>query len=132
MLTLYRFLPQSNITMRNGEWNKKLYKGKEVSGKVLGIIGFGNIGKSLAKKALALDMRVIVYDPYVKETDMNVEIVDLDTLVKRSDIISLHIPHTDSTHYIIDADAIAKMKDGVMIINCARGGVVDEKRFSAA
>jgi len=127
MLTLYRFLPQSNITMRNGEWNKKLYKGKEVAGKVLGIIGFGNIGKSLAKKALALDMRVIVYDPYVRETDMNAEIVDLDTLVKRSDIISLHIPHTDGTHYIIDADAIAKMKDGVMIINCARGGVVDEK-----
>ena len=127
MLALYRFLPQANITMRNGEWNKKQYKGKEVAEKVLGIIGFGNIGKSLAKKAIALDMIVIAYDPYVKETDMNVEIVDLDTLLKRSDIISLHIPHTDATHYIIDAEAIAKMKDGVMIINCARGGVVDEK-----
>ncbi|TSA25123.1 3-phosphoglycerate dehydrogenase [bacterium] len=127
MLALYRFLPQANITMRNGEWNKKQYKGKEVAEKVLGIIGFGNIGKSLAKKAIALNMIVIAYDPYVKETDMNVEIVDLDTLLKRSDIISLHIPHTDATHYIIDAEAIAKMKDGVMIINCARGGVVDEK-----
>ncbi len=127
MLALYRFLPQANITMRNGEWNKKQHKGKEVSGKVLGIIGFGNIGKSLAKKAIALDMKVLAYDPYVKETDMDVEIVDLDTLLKCSDIISLHIPHTDGTHYIIDADAIAKMKEGVMIINCARGGVVDEK-----
>ena len=127
MLALYRFLPQANITMRNGEWNKKQYKGKEVAGKILGIIGFGNIGKSLAKKAIALDMTVLAYDPYVKETDMNVEIVDLDGLLKRADIISLHIPHTDSTHYIIDAEAIAKMKDGVMIINCARGGVVDEK-----
>jgi len=77
-------------------------------------------------------MRVLAYDPYVKETDMNVEIVDLDTLVKRSDIISLHIPHTDSTHYIIDADAIAKMKDGVMIINCARGAWLMKKRFSTA
>ena len=127
MLALYRFLPQANITMRNGEWNKKQYKGKELADKVLGIIGFGNIGKSLAKKALALDMTVLAYDPYVKETDMNLEIVTLDMLLKRADIISLHIPHTDSTHYIIDAEAIAKMKDGVMIINCARGGVVDEK-----
>ncbi len=127
MLALYRFLPQANITMRNGEWNKKQYKGKELADKVLGIIGFGNIGKSLAKKAIALDMTVLAYDPYVKETDMNLEIVDLDMLLKRADIISLHIPHTDSTHYIIDAEAIAKMKDGVMIINCARGGVVDEK-----
>ena len=127
MLALYRFLPQANITMRNGEWNKKQYKGKELADKVLGIIGFGNIGKSLAKKAIALDMTVLAYDPYVKETDMNLEIVTLDTLLKRADIISLHIPHTDSTHYIIDAEAIAKMKDGVMIINCARGGVVDEK-----
>ena len=127
MLALYRFLPQANITMRNGEWNKKQYKGKEVAGKVLGIIGFGNIGKSLAKKAIALGVKILAYDPYVKETDMDVEIVDLDDLLKRVDIISLHIPHTDSTHYIIDADAITKMKDGVMIINCARGGVVDEK-----
>ena len=127
MLALYRFLPQANITMRNGEWNKKQYKGKEVAGKVLGIIGFGNIGKSLAKKAIALGMKVLAYDPYVKETNMDVEIVDLDDLLRRVDIISLHIPHTDSTHYIIDADAITKMKDSVMIINCARGGVVDEK-----
>ncbi|MBN2018230.1 MAG: D-2-hydroxyacid dehydrogenase [Candidatus Cloacimonetes bacterium] len=132
MLALYRFIPQANITMQNGEWNKKQYKGKEVSGKVLGIIGFGNIGKSLARMALALGMTVLAYDPYVKETDMNVEIVDLDTLVKRSDIISLHIPHTDGTHYIINADNIAKMKDGVMIVNCARGGVVDEKALLEA
>ena len=127
MLALYRFLPQANITMRAGEWNKKQYKGKEVSGKVLGIIGFGNIGKSLAKKAIALGMTILAYDPYVTETDMNVEIVDLEDLVKRADIISLHIPHTDGTHYIINEERIAKMKNGVMIINCARGGVVDEK-----
>jgi len=127
MLGLYRFIPMANMTMRKGEWNKKQYKGKEVAGKTLGIIGFGNIGKSLAKKAIGLDMTVLGYDPYVHETDMNVKIVDLDTLLKRADIISLHIPHTENTHYLIDAAAIDKMKPGVMIINCARGGVVDEK-----
>jgi D-3-phosphoglycerate dehydrogenase len=127
MLALYRFLPDSNITMRKGEWNKKKYKGRELAGKTLGIIGFGNIGKSLAKKALALEMKVLVYDPYVKETDLDVKLIDFEALITASDIISLHIPHTDETHYIIDKEAISKMKDGVMIINCARGGVVDEK-----
>lgn len=127
MFGLYRFLPQANITMRKGEWNKKKYVGHEVGGKTLGIIGFGHIGKSLAEKAIALGMKVVAYDPYVSETDLDAEIVDLNTLFGQSDFISLHIPHTDETHYIIDADAIAKMKDGVTIINCARGGVVDEK-----
>lgn len=127
MLALYRFIPQANITMRKGEWNKKQYKGKELAGKTLGLIGFGNIGKALAKRAIGLYMKVIAYDPYTKETEMEVDIVDFDTLLSTSDIISLHIPHTDETHYLIDAEAIAKMKDGVMIINCARGGVVDEK-----
>ncbi|MEA2104560.1 MAG: D-2-hydroxyacid dehydrogenase [Candidatus Cloacimonadota bacterium] len=131
MFGLYRFLPQANITMRNGEWNKKKYVGHEIGGKTLGIIGFGHIGKSLAEKAIALGMNVIAYDPYVKETDIDAKIVDLDTLFAKSDIISLHIPHTDETHYIIDADAIGLMKDGVMIINCARGGVVDEKALLA-
>lgn len=127
MFALYRFLPDSNITMRKGEWKKKKYKGRELAGKTLGIIGFGNIGKALAKKALAFDMKILAYDPYIKETDLDVELVDLEKLITSSDIISLHIPHTDETHYIIDEDAISKMKDGVMIINCARGGVVDEK-----
>ncbi|MBC8527522.1 MAG: D-2-hydroxyacid dehydrogenase [Candidatus Cloacimonetes bacterium] len=131
MLALYRFLPDSNITMRKGEWNKKKYKGKEVAGKTIGIIGLGNIGKSLAKKAIPLGMKVIAYDPYVKTTDLDVEFVNFDKLLKISDIISLHIPHTDETHYIIDENAISKMKDGIMIINCARGGVVDEKALLA-
>lgn len=131
MLALYRFLPNSNITMRNGEWNKKKYKGNEVAGKTLGIIGFGNIGKSLATKAIALGMKVVAYDPFVNKTDLNVELVNLEKLFETSEIISLHIPHTDETHYIIDQNAIAKMKDGVMIINCARGGVVDENALLA-
>ncbi|MCK4358924.1 MAG: D-2-hydroxyacid dehydrogenase [Candidatus Cloacimonetes bacterium] len=127
MLALYRFLPDSNITMRKGEWKKKKYKGRELTGKTLGIIGLGNIGKALAKKALAFEMKILAYDPFVKDTNLDVELVDFEKLITSSDIISLHIPHTDETHYIIDEDAISKMKDGVMIINCARGGVVDEK-----
>lgn len=127
MLALYRFLPDSNITMRKGEWKKKKYKGRELTGKTLGIIGIGNIGKALAKKACTFNMKILAYDPYVKETDLDMELVDFEKLITSSDIISLHIPHTDESHYIIDKDAISKMKDGVMIINCARGGVVDEK-----
>ncbi len=127
MLALYRFLPDSNITMRKGEWKKKKYKGRELTGKTLGIIGIGNIGKALAKKAQAFDMKILAYDPYIKETDLVIELVDLEKLINSSDIISLHIPHTKETHYIIGEDAISKMKDGVMLINCARGGVVDEK-----
>lgn len=127
MLALYRFLPDSNITMRKGEWKKKKYKGRELTGKTLGIIGLGNIGKALAKKAHAFDMKILAFDPFVKDTDLDVELVDFEKLITSSDIISLHIPHTDETHYIIGDDAISKMKDGVMIINCARGGVVDEK-----
>ncbi|RLC46233.1 MAG: 3-phosphoglycerate dehydrogenase [Candidatus Cloacimonadota bacterium] len=127
MLALYRFIPNSNITMRKAEWNKKKYKGRELTGKTLGIIGFGNIGKALARKSSGFEMKIIAYDPYVKETDLDVEFVDLKTLISTADIISLHIPHTKDTHYIIDKHAISKMKAGVMIINCARGGVVDEK-----
>jgi len=126
MFALYRFLPQANITMRQGEWNKKQYKGHELSGKTLGLIGFGNIGKTLAEKAMALGMKIIAYDPYVDETDLNVDIVDLEKLLLNSDIISLHIPHTDETHYIINEEALDQMKDSALLINCARGGVVDE------
>ncbi len=126
MFALYRFLPQANITMRDGEWNKKQYNGHELGGKTLGLIGFGNIGKTLAQKAIAFGMKVIAYDPYVDETDLDVEIVELNEILSNSDIISLHIPHTDETHYIIDAAALDKIKDSAILINCARGGVVDE------
>jgi len=132
MFALYRFIPQANITMRQGEWNKKQYKGRELSGKTLGIIGFGNIGKTLAKKALALGMNVIAYDPYVDSTKLNVNIMEKDEVLQNADIVSLHIPHTKETHYLIDEDALSLMKNNAILINCARGGVVDEKALLEA
>ncbi|RKZ22082.1 3-phosphoglycerate dehydrogenase, partial [bacterium] len=102
--------------------------GSELYGKTLGIIGIGRIGREVARRAIALGMKVISYDPYVDKIDMEgVELVDLDTLLSNSDFITLHIPHTDETHHIIGKDAFEKMKDGVYLINCARGGVVDEE-----
>ncbi len=125
MFAIYRFIPQANITMRNGEWNKKKYKGRELSGKVLGIVGIGRIGQSLAKKAIALGMNVLAHDPFVDNCGVNnVSMQCLDTILKESDIISLHVPSGDKP--LIGKEEIAKMKDGAVIINCARGGVVDE------
>lgn len=127
MVSVGRFLNISNVEMRNGEWNKKAYsKGMEVTGKTLGLIGFGNIGKETAKRALGLGMNVIATDPFVKETDMDVEIVSKDDLLARADYISLHIPFIKEQGPTITAAEFAKMKDGVVLINCARGGTVKE------
>jgi D-3-phosphoglycerate dehydrogenase len=94
-------------------------------GKILGIVGIGRIGSELAKRAKALGMEVIAYDPYVQSSDY-AKIVDFDTLLKNSDFISLHIPKTKETTHLLNKSAFDKMKDGVIIVNCARGGVVDE------
>jgi len=128
MFALSRHIVQGTTSMRNGEWLKKKLKGSELYGKTLGIIGIGRIGREVARRAIALGMKVISYDPYVDKIDMEgVELVDLDTLLSNSDFITLHIPHTDETHHLIGKDAFEKMKDGVYLINCARGGVVDEE-----
>ncbi len=127
MVSVGRFLNLANVEMRNGEWNKKAYsKGMEVTGKTLGLIGFGNIGKETAKRALGLGMKVIATDPFVKETDMDVEIVSKDDLLARADYISLHIPFIKEQGPTVTAAEFAKMKDGVVLINCARGGTVKE------
>jgi D-3-phosphoglycerate dehydrogenase len=120
-----RRIPQATASTKAGKWEKKQFKGFEVFGKKLGIIGIGRIGTELAKRAQALGMDVMAYDPNVK-THGHAKIVDLDTLMKESDYISLHIPKTDETAHILNKAAFDKMKDGVVIINCARGGVVDE------
>jgi D-3-phosphoglycerate dehydrogenase len=125
MLGAARRIPQATASTKAGKWEKKQFKGFEVFGKKLGIIGIGRIGTELAKRARALGMDVVAYDPYVK-THEHAKIVDLDTLMKESDYISLHIPKTDETAHILNKAAFDKMKDGVVIINCARGGVVDE------
>ena len=127
MFAVSRFLPASNIEMRKGEWPKKAYsKGMELTAKTLGLIGFGNIGKETARRALGLGMSVIAYDPFVKETDMDVTLVDKDEVLAKADYISLHIPFIKEEGATISAAEFAKMKDGVVLINCARGGVVDE------
>lgn len=127
MLALARFINVSNVTMRNDEWNKKKYTGTEIAGKTLGVIGFGRIGKELAKKALALGMHVN-YTDVQGETDEIPECRYLTEteLLKTSDYISLHIPFIKSQGPAICRDKIKMMKDGVYLINCARGGVVCE------
>ncbi|MFL7814062.1 MAG: hydroxyacid dehydrogenase [Anaerolineales bacterium] len=125
LMALARQIPQMTASMKAGKWEKKGFVGIEVSGKTLGLIGSGRIGRAVADRAIALGMTVIAYDPYLKELDQ-VQLVGLDELLERADFISLHIPHTDETHNILDQAAFKKMKDGVRIINCARGGTIDE------
>lgn len=128
MFAVARFLNLSNIEMRQGKWPKKEYsKGFELTGKVLGIIGLGNIGKEVAKRAIGLQMKVIAFDPYVSSTDLDVELVSKDELLERADIITLHLPKIKGEPPAIAAQEFAKMKNGVVLINCARGGVVSEK-----
>lgn len=127
MFALARFINVSKMEMMEGKWPKKEYShGFELTGKTLGLIGLGNIGKETAKRALGLFMKVIAYDPYVTSTDLNVQLVSKEELLKQSDIISLHIPFNKTEGASIAKNEFEMMKDGVIIINCARGGVVDE------
>ena len=111
--------------MKEGKWEKKSFLGGEVAGKTLGLIGSGRIGKAVGDRAAALGMNVIAYDPYVSEIP-GIALKELDQLLAEADYISLHVPHTDETHHILDAPAFKKMKDGIRIINCGRGGTIDE------
>jgi D-3-phosphoglycerate dehydrogenase len=111
-------------TTKAGKWEKKALKGREVYGKTLGIAGIGRIGQAVAERAVAFGMKVLAYDPYVKSDKY--ENVDLDGLVSRSDIITLHLPLTPETKHMIGAAQFAKMKDGAVILNVARGGTIDE------
>ena len=123
MFALARFLHKSNVTMREGKWNKKEYKGIELAGKTLGLVGCGKIGQLTANIANAIGMNVIGYDPYITEAK-GIEMVGFDELLAKADFVSLHVPKQPKA--LIGADEIAKMKNGAFIINCARGGVVDE------
>jgi D-3-phosphoglycerate dehydrogenase len=126
LLALVRQIPQANATMKQGAWEKKAFaKGTEVAGKTLGLIGLGRIGSLVAQKAAALGMEVIFYRRTPTQVDYAAQ-VSLDELFARSDFISLHTPHTPETHYIVGAAAFEKMKKGVYIVNCGRGGTLDE------
>lgn len=126
MLALARKIPQATMSMTAGEWKKKQLKGSEIAGKTLGLIGFGNIGGLLGRKAAALGMDVIFYDVITPPDPGPARQVSLNEVLSQSDYISLHVPLLPATKNMLDAEAFAKMKDGVFIINCARGGVVDE------
>ncbi len=125
LFALARRIPQMTISMREGKWEKKKFLGFELYGKTLGIIGTGRIGQAVAERAECLGMDVIGYDPYVDEAPY-IEFVPMDKLLAESDFITLHIPHNEETHHIIDAEALEKMKEGVRLINCGRGGTIDE------
>jgi len=126
MLACSRFVGPATLTMKKGEWNKKAYgKGKELLGSTLGLIGYGRISRELAKLARGFGMKIMFFDPYIDDAD-DAQKVDLETLCRQSDFISLHIPHSKETHYLIDAPQFDMMKDGVVIVNCARGGTVNE------
>jgi D-3-phosphoglycerate dehydrogenase / 2-oxoglutarate reductase len=129
LLCTARPIVQADASMKSGKWDKKSFEGIELNAKVLGVIGLGRIGGNLAKRALAFNMRVLAYDPYLTEEkahQMGVEKVELDALLAQADYISIHMPKTAETNHMINADAIAKLKQGVRIVNCARGGLIDE------
>lgn len=128
LIALMRHIPRGTNGLKEGKWEKKKLKGHEIYGKTLGLIGFGAIGRETAKRAMAFGMKVVVFDPYVKSTELDVELVkSLDDALVKADVVSLHIPLTPRTLHIIGEKEIEKMKDGAVIINAARGGVVDEQ-----
>ena len=132
MFAVARFIGTSNYTMRNGEWNKKIYNGVEIADKTLGIIGMGRIGRALGVKAKALGMNVIYNDSFGMQEDLEYEFVELKELLIKSDFVSLHIPYESEKGYIIGKEELKKMKEGAYIINCARGRVVDEEALIEA
>ncbi len=129
MMALARSIPQANESTHQGKWEKKLFMGTELYNKVCGVIGCGNIGSIVADRALGLRMKVIAYDPFLTEErakEIGVEKVELDDLLARADFITIHVPKNEHTTALINKDTLAKMKDGVRIINCARGGIIVE------
>jgi len=134
ILALSRKIPQADASMKKGEWERKKFMGVELYGKVLGVLGLGRIGTEVAKRALSFEMRVIAYDPYLsmeKAKELGIESVDLKTLFKEADYITVHTPLTDETRHIVSEKEINSMKKGVRLINCARGGIIDEAALIA-
>jgi len=125
MLMMARSLYQATATVKAEKWDKKNFNGDEIGGKTLGLVGVGNIGKEVSKRAAVMGMTVIAYDPFVKEI-AGIKLVTLDELLAQSDYISLHLPKTKESTNMIGAEQFAKMKKGVRIVNCARGGIVEE------
>jgi len=135
MLALSRNIPQADLSMKRGEWERKKFMGHEVYGKTLGIIGLGRIGTEVAKRALAFGMKVLAYDPYLsmdKAKELGIEPAGLDAIYKNADYITVHTPLTEETRHMISEKQFAMMKKDVRLINCARGGIIDEDALAAA
>ena len=135
MLAMSRHIPIATASVRNGEWKRKEFVGTEVGNHILGVVGLGNVGRLVAELARGLKMEVLAFDPFFTKDRagiQGIELVDLETLLSRSDFITLHTPLTRDTQNLINADNIGKMKEGVRIINCARGGIVDEQALFRA
>ena len=135
MFALARQIPEANAQTQEGKWPKNDFMGVEVTGKTLGLIGAGNIGSIVASRALGLKMKVVAFDPFLtpeRAIEMGVEKADLDTLLAKADFITLHTPLTDQTRNILSKENLAKTKKGVRIINCARGGLIDEAALKEA
>ncbi|WP_342771658.1 MULTISPECIES: hydroxyacid dehydrogenase, partial [unclassified Methanoculleus] len=130
MLALARNIPQATASLKKGEWKRSKFMGVELNDKTLGIVGFGRIGREVAKRAQAMAMKCIAYDPFIskeKAASLGVEMVPLEELFRRADVITVHTPLIKETRHVINEKTIATMKDGVRLINCARGGIIDEK-----
>ncbi|NBB78759.1 MAG: phosphoglycerate dehydrogenase [Verrucomicrobia bacterium] len=135
MLAGARHIAQANKSMNEGRWDRKKYTGSELNQKTLGILGLGRIGTELAKRAMAFQMEVVAYDPYLTETrakSLGVKLCSLDEAIEASDFLSIHMPLTKETKHLIGKDAFARMKDGVRVFNCARGGILDEAALAEA
>ena len=135
MFSVARQIPEANTSTQAGKWEKSKFMGVELTNKTVGVIGAGNIGGVFCDRARALKMKVIAYDPFLSEDkakNLSVEKVELDQLFERADFITLHVPLTDQTRNILSKENIKKLKPGVRIINCARGGLVDEEALAIA
>ena len=135
ILALSRCIPQANISLKSKQWEKKKFLGTEIFQKTLGIIGLGRIGGEVAKRAQSFGMEIIAYDPFISKAharEMGVKLVSFPELIKQADYITIHVPSTPETKHIINKETISQMKKGVRIINCARGGIIDEAALAEA
>ena len=135
LISLARSIPQASSSLKAGRWDRKKFIGVELQGKTLGIIGLGRIGRVVAARALAMGMQIVAYDPFIAPEharDLEIELASLDEVYSRADFLTVHTPLTPETRSLIDRAAFSKMKNGAYIINCARGGLVDEQALYEA
>jgi D-3-phosphoglycerate dehydrogenase len=135
LFALARNVPAADASMKRGEWDRKSFVGVELQGKTLGVVGFGRIGQRVAARARGFEMRVVACDPYLdpaRAAQLEVELVPLDGLLAVADVVTLHAPLTEQSRNLLDAGRLAKLKPGALVVNCGRGGVLDEAALLAA